>query len=148
MMPISQFTTRLFIEGFEFWWVLIGMKYQGIFLNLGLSNIVEDNLLPLLTKTVSNFDRWADLQLSLLGRVLRVKMVIVPRYNYIFGMIPIQSPKKLLAQINSFIKSFIWGSSRPRLKVDKLYAHTELEGMRLPHMSSYYTAHHLSQLIH
>ena len=79
------------------------------------------NYEPLLSKIkTNNVDNWEQLKLSLWGKVNIVKMVIVPQFNYISMMIPVNIPDPIFKRYDKIIKDILWEGKRQRIKMGKL----------------------------
>lgn len=68
-------------------WPNDSIKYLGIYITLSLDNLFEakDGII----KTITNdLGRWDALPLSLLGRIESVYMNALPRFLYLFQMLP------------------------------------------------------------
>ncbi|XP_059842932.1 uncharacterized protein LOC132403560 [Hypanus sabinus] len=92
------------------------------------------------------FSRWNPLTLSFIGHIHAVKMMILPRFLYIFQNIPIFLTKKFFNQIDSLISSFIWNNKRPRINKYHLQKSKKDGGLALPNLRLYYWAVNIRQL--
>ena len=75
MMPPSSFPFRVVSEGF---------RYLGIFVTASFKDLFNKKCRPLLDKCKLDLTRWSSHPLSLTGRVNLVKMVIFPKFLYLF----------------------------------------------------------------
>lgn len=89
--------------------------YLGITVIHKMENLEKHNLKSLLERTKQDFGKWSTLPISLAGRINVVKMTVLPRFLYVFQMIPIFIPLKTFKQLDRLISSFIyiWNSSNP-----------------------------------
>ena len=65
------------------------------------------NILPLVVKTESGFDRWSVLPLSLMGRINLIKMVVLPKFLYLFQHIPVLIAKSFFDKLDRVISKFL-----------------------------------------
>ncbi|KAJ1174706.1 hypothetical protein NDU88_006526 [Pleurodeles waltl] len=120
--PLSPVTVRASVQGLPVKWKQSRLCYLGIDVNRGLDNMVADNLDPLICSMKWDFAKWTHLGLSKLGRVQTVRMVTLPHFLYVLGMLPLRIPLSLLREVDRHIRSFVWGSMRPRLPLTTLLA--------------------------
>ncbi len=145
-MPLSRVCPPSIRQGWQFSWQPSGLTYLGIKVTPRLDNIMSINLLPLLHKIELILQNWTKLGLSLLGKVNIVKMIIVPKINYISSMLPLSVPHKALLKYNRAVYNFLWVGKKPHINQKKLYAATEDGGLGLPHVAWYHYAFCLKQL--
>lgn len=101
---------------FPFKWTTDGFKYLGDFIGNSIRHVFTWT--PLKEKCKLNFQCWASLSLSLVGRVNLVKMVVLPKFLYLFQHIPILIKKLFFRSLIQLISSFLWGNnnlSSPRI---------------------------------
>lgn len=60
-----------------------------VFFTNSFNNLFAKNFQPLVDKTKLDMSTWSSLPLSLVGRINLVKMVILPKFLYLFQHIPI-----------------------------------------------------------
>lgn len=70
------------------------MRYLGVDIYTTLSQTVNNNYTNMLQKVKGDMQRWSILPVSLQGRISIVKMNILPRFNFLFFMIPASLPSK------------------------------------------------------
>lgn len=114
-----------------------GFTYLGVKISPKLKDLYNLNFSPLLQTIKRDLERWCGLPLSLLGRIHLIKMNILPRLLYLFQMLPIMLSKKIIAQVNISIMSFIWGKKRPRLRYSFLCSPTKQGGLAAPSITLY-----------
>lgn len=76
-----------------------GFKYLGVSFTNSFNHLFEKNVQPLVDKTKLDMSRWTSLPLSLVGRINLVKMVILPKFLYLFQHIPICINKSFFYKI-------------------------------------------------
>lgn len=72
------------------------IKYLGVHLTNRTSSLFKDNYEKLLKEVDKDIEVWDKLQLSILGHIATVKMNILPRFLYLFQVIPIYLNKTFL----------------------------------------------------
>ena len=77
--------------------------YLGIRVTRQFKDLYDCNFQLLLERTKQDFHRWSALPVTLAGRVNTVKMTILPRFLYLFQMIPIILTKSWFKKLNSNI---------------------------------------------
>ena len=145
-LPLSNVTTRAAIHGYPIRWMSSRLKYLGILVNQGRDWMVVDNLDPIIAHIKLDFDKWSHLGISTWGRVQAVRMVTLPRFTYVLGMLPLLVPLKTLRSVDAGIRSFVWVSVRPHVAHTKLLAHRSCGGLGLPSVEHYALALQLSHV--
>lgn len=79
-LPQSIFPFRIAEDGF---------RYLGVFITGTFRDLFLKNFQPLMDRCKSNLSRWAVLPLCLAGRVNLIKIVILPKFLYLFQHVPI-----------------------------------------------------------
>ena len=73
--------------------------------------LLELNLVPLLNKMKNILSLWSSPNLTLMGKITKVKSLIIPRMIYKASILPLIMPKTLITKINKLLFKFIWGSN-------------------------------------
>ena len=137
-MPQSSFPFRVVTEGF---------RYLGIFITASFNDLFNKNVRPLIDKCKLDLAHWSSLPLSLSGRVNLVKMVILPKFLYLFQHIPIFIRQSFFQQLDQTISSFLWLNKPPRIRKAVLQLPKKLGGLALPNPIQYYWACNINKLI-
>lgn len=146
LFPVNQLAKSVNYSGFPFKLEQQSFTYLGINVTRSYKDLYDHNFKTLLEHTKQDFLRWSALPITLAGRVNTVKMTVLPRFLYLFQMIPILLTKSWFKQLNSYITSFIWGTSFPRIKRTSLEMPKRSGGLGLPNFLFYYWAANISKL--
>ena len=122
--------------------------YLGIKVTHKMENLEKHNFKSLLERTKQDLGKWSALPISLAGRINIVKMTVLPKFLYVFQMIPIFIPLKTFKQLDRLISSFVWNNSNPRMKKMYLEAPKDAGGLGLPNFLWYYWAANIVKYIH
>lgn len=68
------------------------MRYLGVDIYTNIAKTVNDNYTKVLQKVKGDIQRWSVLPVSLQGRNSIIKMNILPRFNFLFFMLPAPPP--------------------------------------------------------
>uniref|UniRef100_A0AAZ1XL60 Reverse transcriptase domain-containing protein n=1 Tax=Oreochromis aureus TaxID=47969 RepID=A0AAZ1XL60_OREAU len=147
VMPISKLCPPVTRSSWQFKWMPEGLTYLGIKLTPGLDNIMQVNISPVIENIRPLLQNWAKINLSLLGRINLVKMIIAPKLQYLLHMLPIAVPHNLLKLYNTCVEGFVWAGKKPSFNRSKLYAPKDNGGLALSKMVWYHYAFSLSQLV-
>ncbi len=125
-----------------------GFKYLGVFFTNSFNNLFVKNFQPLVDKTKLDMSRWSSLPLSPLGRINLVKMVILPKFLYLFQHIPICIKKSFFTNLDGILRSFIWANKPARLKKSVLQLPKSKGGLALPNFQQYYWACNINKILY
>lgn len=89
------------------------IKYLGIRLTdtMHPASLLDPNLMPIIRSTRAHLDRWHKLGLTWLGCVVAVKMVILPKFIFVFCSLILSIPQTMLNDKNGHhyeFNRFIW----------------------------------------
>uniref|UniRef100_A0A3B1JFC8 Reverse transcriptase domain-containing protein n=1 Tax=Astyanax mexicanus TaxID=7994 RepID=A0A3B1JFC8_ASTMX len=116
------------------------IKYLGITVPRDFKMIYDLNYKIIFDNLKSNTETWRVLPLSLMGRINAIKMVILPRFLYLFQNLPIFLPKSFFKNLDSMIMPFIWGYKFHRISKKHLCKPRDIGGLALPCFQYYYWA--------
>ena len=94
LLPINYLARNIPPDFFPFKYATDGFKYLGVHVTNSINQLFSKNFAPLFERCKLDFDRWSGLPLSLVGRASLVKMVVLPKFLYLFSHIPslLESP--------------------------------------------------------
>ena len=64
-------------------------KYLGIWITHNFKHLYKANFPPIIESMKTDLERWNSLPLSLGGRINTIKMIVLPRFLYLFQGIPV-----------------------------------------------------------
>lgn len=89
---------------------------------------------------------WNRFGLSLLGRIVLIKMIVLPKLIFLFQTIPIISNMKILEQWQGILQKFVWAGKKPCIKMKSLCDLKENGGLQMPNLRTYFEASCLAWL--
>uniref|UniRef100_A0A803J6W9 Reverse transcriptase zinc-binding domain-containing protein n=1 Tax=Xenopus tropicalis TaxID=8364 RepID=A0A803J6W9_XENTR len=102
--------------------------------------LIALNLLPLLQTVEQKVKAWTRLPLSLIGRINLFKMVMLPKFTYIFRQSPTKIPNSFFTKIRALLIQLYWHPSTPKISIAKLQLPTQAGGLAAPNLFLYYIA--------
>lgn len=93
-------------------------------------------------------NHWEFLPLSFAGCVNLIKMIVLPKFLYLFQNIPILIKKSFFKALDKSIPPFIWGNKPRRINKAFLQEPKCLGGLALPNFLFYYCACNIQKLLH
>lgn len=76
----------------------------------------------------------------MIGRINLIKMVVLPKFLYLFQSIPLPLPKSFFKEVNVILCKFIWNNRKSRLRMKLLYLPYDRGGLQMPCLQWYYWA--------
>lgn len=87
-----------------------------------------------------DLNKWGKLNLSLLGKIAVVKMMILPKVIGLLQAIPVIKDAKQFDLWQKKINKFIWEGKRARIKTKYLMDDKQRGGLQLPNFKLYHDA--------
>lgn len=138
-LPTSSFPFKIALEGF---------KYLGISITNSFKDLFSNNFTPLLDKCKSDFARWKSLSLSLIGRVNLIKMIILPKFLYLFQHVPVYLNKSFFTNLDQQLNGFLWSNKPARIRKSVLQLSKSEGGLALPNFRHYFWACNIIKLLY
>ncbi len=113
--PLGNNFSTNFLESLPFKIVRDHFTYLGLVIPLDPKDIFKLNFSSAIKSLKSTIEKWRLLPLSLIGRVNAIKMVVLPRFLYLFQNLPIYLTKSFFKNLDSIIFPFIWSFKSHRI---------------------------------
>ncbi|XP_041429991.1 protein max isoform X1 [Xenopus laevis] len=144
VFPIDSGAQRDMRHGPLLQWV-DSFRYLGIEIHKDTKKYVDLNLTPLIRSLKLKVQNWANLPLSLPGRINILKLIFLPKLLYAFHNSPVVPPRTWFRNLDAIVRGFIWAGERPRIGWQTLQAPVNRGGLSLPNFLLYFYA---SQLVY
>lgn len=99
--------------------------------------MIQSNIGELVGKLQHQLKNWIMLTLSWLGRIVVVKMNVLPWLLFYFLDLNLAVPKKMIMNIETLISKFIWKFKPLRIKAGILQQNVQKGGLALPNILKY-----------
>lgn len=113
-----------------------------------MSKLFNANFRPLVKKIERDFDCWSTLPLSLARRINLIKMVVMPKFLYLFQHIPVYITKSFFDKLDGTISKFLWGNKPARIRKAILQSPKSDGGLALLNLRRYYWAANVQKILH
>ncbi len=145
---INQLAKSLPLSSFPFKLALDGFKYLGIFITNSFKDLFFKNFIPLLDKCKLDFARWSSLSLSLIGRMNLIKIIILPKFLYLFQHVPFCINKSFFTNLDQQLNGFHWSNKPARIRKSVLQLPKSEGGLALPNFRYYFWACNITKLLY
>ena len=139
-MPLTGDLDPIFLKNLPLKLATDHFKYLGINITRNPKLLFKHNYMEFTVKLRSMIDKWKLLPLSLIGRINIIKMIVLPKFIYLFQNVPIFLTSSFFKTVDSLIMPFIWAYKPPRITKAHLQKHTTEGGLGLPVLRHYYWA--------
>uniref|UniRef100_A0A803TAQ7 Reverse transcriptase domain-containing protein n=1 Tax=Anolis carolinensis TaxID=28377 RepID=A0A803TAQ7_ANOCA len=127
--------------------VTFKLRYLGIWLTHKNAHLLENNYHVKWKEISKDLKKWANIKISLLGRIALIKMNVLPKLLYLFQNLPIIRSAKIFSTWNKEILKFVWKGKRPRIKYLTMTDSKSRGGLGLPNLRIYFEASALSWVL-
>ena len=117
-------------------WSYSNFTLLGIEFSLDLQQMVEINYMNKLTKAKRTLASWSQRHMSLVGKVIVVKTLVLPIFIHLFSALPNPSAK-VEAELNRTLFKFVWGGKVERIKRDIIVSPENEGGLNMIHIFSF-----------
>lgn len=100
--------------------------------------MIKENYGRAISKLSDDIDRWIRLPLSLVGRVSLMKMIVLPRFLFLFTHIPIVVPQNMFRELRTLLCRLAWAGKSPRVSFTTLTKPYSSAGLGAPDLELYY----------
>ena len=98
--------------------------------------LIDLNYNPILIKIKGLIKQWTKRTLTLYGKSVIVKTLILPQLIYQLSNLPSPAPT-FLQEVDNLIFEFIWDKKRPKIKKSQLYLECSKGGLGIPNITAY-----------
>ena len=109
-------------------------KTLGIYYTYESNEATKLNFEPKINSIKTIINIWSARQLSLKGKVLIIKTLILPQINYLLASI--YTPKNMLAEVDNLLFQFLWNKKTPKVKKACIISNYETGGLKMPDIFS------------
>ena len=118
-------------------------KLLGINFLLDLDNMIQSNYQPVINKIENIISIYKARNLSLIGKIAVLKMIVIPKLVYTLSVLP--SPtSNMFHHLEKLFRSFIWSNKTPKISMTELYKRVSKGGLRLTNLKCFNNALKLS----
>uniref|UniRef100_A0A803TJL4 Reverse transcriptase domain-containing protein n=1 Tax=Anolis carolinensis TaxID=28377 RepID=A0A803TJL4_ANOCA len=122
------------------------VKYLGLWLTNKNSKLYQNNYDKTWKEIKGDLENWQRLQLTWLGRIAVIKMMVLPKMLFMFQNLPIIKGVKVFENWKKDLVKFIWNGKKVRIAYRNLIDVKDRGGLALPDLRYYYEAANFSWL--
>ena len=113
-------------------------KALGIWFAQNESEIIELNFTERLKSMQKMINVWTSRNLSLRGKIMIIKALILPQIQFLFSML--FTPDQILKKIDDMLFKYLWSNKPPKIKHNTIIAPTQKGGLGMVDVYEVHTA--------
>jgi exonuclease III len=115
------------------------VKMLGVYICTDKNKTIQENYEPIIEKMNNTINRWKNKGLSIQGKIVIVKTLIVSKLIYALNVLP-TPPKEKMKEIQDSLYKFIWDDKPDKVKRETLIADYIDGGLKMPDIASQNTS--------
>uniref|UniRef100_A0A8D0C0W0 Reverse transcriptase n=1 Tax=Salvator merianae TaxID=96440 RepID=A0A8D0C0W0_SALMN len=124
------------------------IKYLGISITRNIDKFLHRNYMDLYHQIKRDLEYWKEKNFSLLGKIMVIKMKVLPRILFLYQQIPLSPPKDLLSKIEQAIQIFVFNSKKMRIQKKITQKPSAQGGWGMPNLVFYFQATVIASALH
>lgn len=119
IFPLTPAMTPIELD-YPLQWSSNPVRYLGVQVHMDSELVFNENYGKAITRLEEDIDQWICLPLLLMGRISLMKMIVLPRFLFLFQNSPMALLKHMFKIIRPLLVKLAWAGKHPRVKWDIL----------------------------
>lgn len=136
IFPLTD-STNTFTSEYPLKWERDQVKYLGIWISRNVQDLWTLNYGSAVGWLEEKVALWSKLPLSIAGRIALTKMIVLPKFLYLFVNLPIILTLPFFTKLKSLLTTLIWAGGQARVSWALLSLPTRQGGLGAPDMKLY-----------